>query len=235
MPEDIVRSLVDPSVSPEEIELALHGTPTVYADVRAAADSTGNQDTPAFESFTAADQTPRTIHDALANLKRMRDHHIPIGGVNLCLFDTRENAWGVNALWPTAEAAGQHGAPIHRFKSFADAPRGMSLIFENDDVWHIGVGLGGGLMNSSDYHEAGYNGVATIENVYPWCGAHDWYGIEVVNDVDCWNPKPPQKPTWTKARLIEQLKQDRARAKANGHTQKVAGLTKWIDELEASK
>jgi hypothetical protein len=186
-----------------------------------------------------AANTPRSIPDALANLAKRRKNHTPIPGVGMCLYHIRYNCWGINSLWGTAELAGLHGAPIHRYKTWDDAPRGMSLIFVNSRVWHITVSLGGGLNDTSDLHQLGYNGVATIERTYDWCNATDWYGIETVNNVDCW-PTPakqrtPTEPTpWSLERRLKFLRAEAKRQKAENHPKRAAQISHWADTLAAT-
>lgn len=226
-------SLVDPSVDADEIDLALNGVPTIFPVVTASDDLDHG-----LETVNLVTVPHRTIPEALANLRQRRINHVPIpGGAGLCLYHIREDAWNVDAVWPTAQVAGEHGAPIHRYKSFADAPRGMTLIFVNNHVWHITVSLGGGLNDTSDYHQLGYSGAATIANTYTWCGAHDWYGIETVNLVDVWpdpaKPKPQPKP-WGIAERERQVHADLVRARKNGAPKrKIDGLKAWDQRILA--
>jgi hypothetical protein len=258
MPEAIVHRLVDPSVTAEELEQAQQPASTVFDEMRHAThpdqqDFIGSvpdkllqplpphrhgQERPGYPVEKLRDGSIRppslcnSPHQAIAALKAMRVNHTPIGGEGLCLYNIRHFAWNVNALWPSAEQAALHGAPIHRYTRFSDAPRGMTIVFLNNELGHIVLGLGGGLCDSSDYHEAGFNGVASIENVAGWCHAVDWYGIEVVNHVDVWpNHDPKPRHPYTKADLVAQLRRDHARAQSNGHERKARGLHHWITEI----
>lgn len=228
---DYDLSLVDETVTDDEIGLALSGEPTTFPVVEEA-------DSLDYRVETLLAVPPRTIAAGLANLRSLRVAHVPIpGGSGMCLYHIREDCWNVEPLWPNAEQAGIHGAPIHRFKTFAEVPRGMTVIFENDHVGHVTVSLGGGLNDTSDYHQLGYSGVATIANTYQWCGAHGWFCIETVNGTDVWpdpaKPTPKPKP-WGLAERERQIHADLARARKNKAPQrKIDGLKAWDDKLLA--
>lgn len=228
MPAQFNPALVDPSVSAEELEQAT-------ADPAAAFPLVDDQDLVDEQFQRLIASVPRTPEQATANLKLLREGHVPIGGVGLCLYDERHNAWNVGALWPNANEAAAHGAPIHRFKSFLDVPRHMSIVFTNGHLGHISHGLGGGLNNTSDYHEPGYNGVATIANTADWCNATDWFGIETVNGVDTWptptKPKPKIQPLSLKARIELVQRRERELRKA-GHTHRADRVHLWVLKLQ---
>jgi hypothetical protein len=184
-----------------------------------------------------AANAPRSIPDALANLARRRRNHTPIPGTGKCLYHIRYNCWGINSLWGTAALAAAHGAPIHRYRAWDEAPRGMSLVFINSGLGHITVSLGGGLNDTSDLHQNGYNGIATIERTYDWCNATDWYGIETVNNVDCWpttTKKRAEPVPWSLERRLQFLRNEAKRQKADGHPKRAAQIEHWADTLAAT-
>jgi len=221
---------VDPSVTPDELDQATQPPAGAFPIV-------DDQDLvePDALARSLIAPVPATPAQMIANFRRMREHHTPIGGVGLCLYDVRHFGWNVGALWPTANDAAHHGNPIHRFKRFADVPRGMTIVFVNNHLGHITAGLGGALNNTSDYHEPGFNGVATIANTAEWCNATDWYGIETVNGVDVYpnpkKPKPKPKP-FTLAERIQIVRGDMRAAKAKGHEHRAARYKLWLTQLE---
>lgn len=222
---------LDPSVTDEERELAGAAPFAAFALVDDQ-DRIADHD-PETRGFVAP--APRTPDQATLHLKSCRENNVPIGGVGLCLFDERWNAWGVGALWPNANEAAEHGAPIHRFKTFAEVPRHMSVVYKNNHLGHISHGLGLGLTNTSDYHRPGFNGVATLANVADWCNATDWFGIETVNGIDVL-PDPTKKPAqpkpWSLEDRLKVLKHNQHRAKDNDHPIRAQRYAQWVADLE---
>jgi hypothetical protein len=230
MPDHFDPTLVDDSVTPEELDLA-HAAP-------AGAFPLVDQDLVDLAPRALLAARPATPAQMLTNFRTMRDNHTPIGGVGLCLYNVRHFGWEIDALWPTANDAGQHGAPIHRVKNFADIPRAVTIAFLNDHQGHITGSLGGGLNNTSDYHELGFNGVATIANTADWCNATDVFWIETVNGVDVYpnpvKPKPQPKP-FSRDERIAILRTRMHELEREHHPKRAARFERWIEQLQAAK
>lgn len=232
---------IDPSVTAAELDRAPEGPSVAFENV-AHPEKPDQQDFIGIVPDTIRQPLPphrhgerpdasvcNTPRNALRNVGLMRRDHRPVGGVGLSWYHVRFNGWHVNPLWPTAEQAGLHGEPIHRYKRYDAAPPGMTLVFLNGELGLAGLSLGGGLIDVADYHEPGYNGVALVENVLHWCGADDWFGIETVNGVDVWPNRRGKPQSWTRHGLAAQLHQDAGRA---GH-RRASGLHAWRQEIGA--
>lgn len=224
------RDDVDPSVTDEELEKATADPAGDYPD---AGGDDGEQDD--LDELGAGAAEPATPAQAIANARRLREQHTWVG-VGYCLRTVRGLIYRVPALWPDANAALAHGRPIHSVSELTEIPRAAVIGFHNKTHGHVAFGLGGGLNSTTDYHEPGYEGVATIANTAEWCGADRVVWYEVLCGVDVWpGPQKPKPKMLTKDERIRRLKADRRRALENGHEHYAARLKVWIEKIQASK
>lgn len=238
MPNDFDPENVDPSVTAEDVERARDATPADFPDVE-------DQDTlddasPALRGLVGV--VPATPGQAAVNAKRLRDDHVNLG-VGMCLAAVRGPIFGLPALWPDANTAIDHGAPVHRTSNPLDIPRGTAVVWRNDRHGHIAFGLGGGLCSTTDYHEPGFEGVALISKLAPWCGGTLVGWIETVNGFDVWpDPKKPPHPhqpddpkpakPWTLEQRAAFVHRRAQIAKHNHHDRAAKELNRWYERMQ---
>lgn len=229
MPNHFDRTLVDPSITDEEIQLAHDAKPVAFPDVDAQ-DDVGD-DLSTAHSFVV---TPATPGQALLNARHLRDNHVNVG-VGRCLATVRGPIFGLPAADPDANAGFDHAAPLHRFADLSQTPRGMVVWFRNPDHGHVVLSVGGGLCSSTDFHEPGFEGIALLSRVAAWCGATDVAGGEVLERFDVWptpaKPKPAPKPL-TLAERIGVVRHDLHEAQAAGHDWRARRLKLWLEQLQ---
>lgn len=228
--------LVDPSVTPEEIELALHGTPTEYLPSLVAQDHVEGEPEGVTRGLTTI--VPASIPQRIQNARALRDNHTFVG-VGMCLATVRGPILGVPAVFPSAEVAGEHSSPFHTIGNAGDltVPRGSIGFAFNGGNGHVWLELGGGLVSTTDFHENGFEGVALRSKMLAWCGATSWGWGESVNGFDVWPdpklPKPEPKP-WGLAERERLVHHNlRAAKHAGAHQRKIDGLQKWDETLVA--
>lgn len=222
---DFDLNLVHPSVSDEDLDRAHDGEPALFQ-------GGGDQDT--LDAAASLVVIPATPRQALATLKKWRDDHVFVGA-RTCLM-TQRRAWNLPALWPTANDGFDNAAPLHHFADLSKVPRGMVFWYGNDDAGHVVTSLGGGLCDTTDFHETGFLGVALLSRVGEWCGATSMAGGETLNGFDVWpspvKPKPEPKPFTLEDRL--RIVQHRLHAmRAEGHDKRAARFELWAEELRA--
>lgn len=219
------RDLVDPSVTEEEIEQAEQDPAGDYPD-------SDEQDD--LDELGAGRITPATPHQAVLNARALRDHHTFVG-IGYCLRTVRGPIFKLSALWPDANSALKHGKPIHRVADVVNIPRGAVIGFHNATHGHITLGLGGGLNSTTDYHEPGFEGVASIARTADWCNADRVVWYETLNGFDVW-PDPVKKPAtpapWTPLQRLTALRREQAEAKKAGQWQRATRFDQWADRIE---
>lgn len=227
----------DPSVTAQETRDALRDPGTDYAAVvNHQEDRNGNQDDvpdgPAALGLVSV--VPATPRDAILNARKLRDDHTFVG-VGYCLRVVH-NLFRLPALWPDANTAMEHGAPIHRVSDLGEIPRGAVIGYHNSHYGHVSLGLGGGLTSTTDYHELGYEGVATIDNTARWCGATEVVWYEVLNGFDVWpdphKPKPAPVVPWSLHERRDFLYRALLHARRDGHDTRAARLKQWIARID---
>ena len=220
------RDQVDPSVTDEELEQATADPHGDFPDLEEQDD---------LDELGAGAVVPATPAQAIANARRLRSEHTWCG-VGYCLRTVRGPIYRVPALWPDANAALANGKPIHSVSELVDIPRGAVIGFHNSTHGHVTLGLGGGLNSTTDYHEPGYEGVATIANTAGWCGADRVVWYETLCGVDVWpGPAKPKPRMLTRDEKLQRLRADRKRALRNGHEHYAARLKVWIDRIAAHR
>lgn len=217
-------------VTPAELEAAHDATPAPYPDVVAQDDA----DDDLGDAKALLGIVPNSRGEAALYQRNLRQNHTFVG-VGMCLRTVRLS-WGLPALWPDANTAIDHGAPIHRTSDPVEVPWGASVVWENDRHGHIAFSLGGGLCSTTDYLESGFVGPALISRLGPWCGGRLVGWIETVNGYDVWpdqTKKPKPKPTpWGLAEREREVHRALKRAQDNDAPQRrVAGLKAWDDTL----
>lgn len=227
---DFDRSLVDASVTDEEIERA-HDAPALpFPDVDEQDDTDDEGD--ARGLLAPAPNTPK---EALANAKRLDDQGTFVG-VGMCLRTVRGPEYGVASLWPDAESAWHNSRPRHLDSNPTAIPRGAPVYWVNGRHGHIAISLGGGLCRTTDFHRSGMVDVALISRLASWCSGTLVGWGETLNGIDVWpdpkKPKPRPEP-WTWERRVKFLRAEAVRQKRDGHPHRAEQLSGWADKIAA--
>lgn len=235
MKTQLDRRLVDPSVTDDDVERALDGTPDRYPD-HDAVDLFQDDVDVVTEAKALLGVIPHTPEQAIASARVLRDRHTFVG-IGMCLATVRGPIFGLPALWPDATAAIDHGAPIHRITDPVAIPKGTAVVWRNDRHSHIALGLGGGLCSTTDFHENGFEGVAQISRIEAWCGGTLVGFIETLNGFDVWpdpkKPKPKPKP-WGLPEREREVRRALQKAKRNkAPARRIDGLARWDETLLA--
>lgn len=225
------RRDVDPSVTDDDFDLALDGDPAPFPDVS----HQDNLDDAFAEARALLGVVPATPAQAISHARDVRRNHTFVG-VGMCLATVR-GFWDLPAMWPDAQTAIDHGAPVHRTTDPLKVPRGASVVWQNGRHGHIALGLGGGLCATTDFHESGFVGVAMIGRLGPWCGGDLLGWIETVNGFDVWpdpnKPKPEPKPWGLPQREREVHRALRRARDHDAGQRRIDGLAAWDDVLLA--
>jgi len=228
------RSDVDPSVTDEEIEQAIDGTPAEFPTV-------DEQDQPPAELITLSSPVAASIPQRIANAKALRNNHTFVG-VGMCLATVRGPILQIPGLYPTAEIAGEHSKPFH---SDGTAPRGSIGFGFNGRDGHVWLELGeitldgkkDALVSTTDFHEPGYEGVALRSRMLSWCGATSWGWGESVNGVDVWPdaPTPPDHAfhAWQWEERVAFLREEARREDRAGHPVRARQLRTWANRIKS--
>jgi hypothetical protein len=226
---------LDPSVSTQEFDQAQLAPSTEFPLVDEQDEADDEQ-----RIATLVAITPATPHEAILHARILRQEHTELG-VGRCLQIVRQRLFVLPSLWPNANVAIAHGAPVHTVTDFSKVPRGSVLGFVNDHLGHTSLGLGGALTSTPDYHVLGQMGVASIANVAQWCRATKVVWFETLNGFDVWPdpqkpepPEPPKTPDWWKAEQRIRHLMNEAEAERKAHHPKVANqLEHWAAKIRA--
>jgi hypothetical protein len=235
------RTLVDPSVTDEEIERALDADPAGdYPDV-------DEQDHLDDEQLARGllSPVPATPREAIEHARTLREQHTFVG-VGMCLATVRGPIYRVPALWPDAETAMAHSAPFHAVTDPASTgvPRASVGFASNGRHGHVWLELGAvgvtgslhALVSTTDFHEPGFEGVALRSKMLTWCGAQRFGWGETVDGIDVWptvtkKPAPP-KP-WSLQDRRDYVHRRLVKARDDGHGGLAHQLKLWQDKMDA--
>lgn len=233
---DIDPTLVDPSVTREEIEQAIDGDPAPFPDVDVQ-DDLDDADPADGKAFMAVTIVAASKAQRIVNARNLRERQTFVG-VGLCLAVVHGPILNIPALYPTAAIAGNHSKPFHPITDPASTqvPRAAIGFAWNGRAGHVWLELGGGLVSTTDFHRNGYEGVALRSRMLTWCGAIRWGWGESVNDFDVWPEakKPAPKPQpWDWHDRVHLLEQDLARMeKDHASHNDIASMKAWIARIK---
>lgn len=243
MPRNIDRDQLDPAdaITDDDIERALDGDPAPFPDAEVDAQDDDPDDQP--RSFAAVRQVAASKAKRCANAKALRDGHVNVG-VNRCLATVRGPILELDALYPTAAIAGHHSRPFERF-SVADGDthdvlRASIGFAFNGGAGHVWLELGAGLVSTTDFHESGFEGIASRARMLAWCGADSWGIGGSVNGVDVSvdekpKPPPPDKDfhAWPWDRRVKFLRAEADRERSDHRAFVGRQLDAWADRIVA--
>jgi hypothetical protein len=232
---------LDPAISQEMVDQAHAADPFDYEQVLAEIEARQAQDD--IDEADARGLVAPAIRkpgEAALEARRWHEENLTLG-VGMCLATVR-HYFNVNALWPDAETAGEHSAPLHRSTNAADFPRGTCGYAYNGRHGHIWINAGGGLCWTTDYRRGGgFVDLAPISAMAPWIGGQLIGWGEVLNGVDVWptpkpDPKQSAKPVfhaWSLADRRAYVHHRLLRARDDGHDKLAHQLKAWQDKMDA--
>jgi hypothetical protein len=209
-------------VTPEQLERAYDSPPLEFPDVV-------EQDEPDAGSVAHLLALPPNTPKEALGLAHVADVAGTFFGVGMCLA-TQRGFWNVAALWPNAETARLHAAPVHTIPHGHYPPRGSVGLAAN----HVWLNLGAGLVRTTDFHRPGKVDVALLTRMLAWCGSEGHVWGEVLNGVDVWpsrQPKPAPVHMWTAAQRADFLKAEIRHALTQGDRRKAQHLKMWRNRI----
>jgi hypothetical protein len=225
---------LDPTITPELLEQA-HDEPAidydqVFAEItaRLAQDDVDDTEDQA-RGFLAA--PIRKPGQACLEARRIHEENVDVG-IGYCLRTVR-GYFDVAALWPDAETAGEHSAPLHRTTDPNEFPCGSVGYAYNGRHGHVWLNVGGGMCWTTDYRRLGRVDLAPVSAMAPWIGGRLIGWGEVLNGVDVWpDPKKPEPKPWTLQDRRDFVHRRLLAAREHDHKQLAHQLKMWQDRMD---
>lgn len=228
----------DPAISQEMVDAAHDAEPVDYDDVLQETEARGAQDeVDGDQARGLVTPTIRKPGEACLEARRFHEQNINVG-IGYCLRTVR-TYFNVAALWPDAETAGEHSAPLHRTTNPAEFPRGSVGYAYNGRHGHVWIDVGGGMCWTTDYRRLGFVDLAPISAMAPWIGGRLIGWGEVLNGVDVWpTPKTASKPAkpefhpWSLAERRAYVHARLVKARDAKHDKLARQLKAWQEQMD---
>lgn len=234
----MLDATLDPTITDEMVAQAHAAAPIDYDQVFAAIVARGAlaQDDDLDETTHPDTLTPSLVRgpiQAVLTARSFHDDNVAVG-IGMCLR-TVHRYFNVPALWPDAETAGEHSAPMHETTDPLAFPRGSVGYAYNERHGHVWINCGGGLCWTTDFRRLGFVDLAPVAAMAPWIGGHLVGWGEVLNGVDVWpdpkKPAPQPKP-WGLADRELIVHRDLVNARANkAPKRRIDGLHTWDEHM----